>query len=82
MPDEPYAAPKEAAALEATAATEHSEEITSVPADKQLIHSIMNAFLNNMSLHAPQVGQLLLTMLNDDVFLTPLANWHVQRVCS
>ena len=42
---------EEAAAAAAAAATEHSEETTNLPAEKQLICSIVNASLNKITFH-------------------------------
>ncbi len=71
-----------AAATAATAATEHSEETTSLPAEKQLIYSIVNAFLNKMTFHHPQAEELLVAALNDETCLTPSIYLHVQEVFS
>ena len=48
---------EEAAAAAAAVATEHSEETTNLPAEKQLIYSIENAFLNNITFHYPQAEE-------------------------
>lgn len=58
-----------AAPTAAAAATEHSEETTSLPAEKQLIYSIVNAFLNKMTFHHPQAEELLVAALNDETCL-------------
>jgi len=44
----------EAATGAAAAATEHSEETTSLPAEKQMIYPIVNAFLNSITFHNSQ----------------------------
>jgi endonuclease/exonuclease/phosphatase family metal-dependent hydrolase len=71
-----------AAPTAAAAATEHSEETTSLPAEKQLIYSIVNAFLNKMTFHHPQAEELLVAALNDETCLTPSICFHVQEVFS
>ena len=71
-----------AAPTAAAAATEHSEETTSLPAKKQLIYSIVNAFLNKMTFHHLQVEELLVGALNDETCLTPSICFHVQEVFS
>ena len=71
---------EEAAAAAAAAATEHSEETTNLPAEKQLIYSIVNAFLNNITFHHPQAEELLVAALNDETCLTPSIHLHVEQV--
>ena len=71
-----------AAANTAAAATEHSEQTTTLPDEKQLIYSIVNAFLNKMTSHYPQAEELLVAALNDDMCLTLPVQLHVQEVFS
>ena len=58
-----YAAKSKAAAHipdDAAAATEHNEETTNLPVEKQLIYSIVNAFLGQNTFHHPQAEELLM----------------------
>ena len=71
-----------AAATAATASTEHSEENTSLPVEKQMIYSIVNEFLNKMTFHHPQAEELLVEALNDEACLKPSIYLHVQEVFS
>ena len=57
-------------AAAAAVATEHSDQTTSLPDEKQLIYSIVNAFLNNMTFHYPQAEEVLVTALNDEACLS------------
>ena len=71
-----------AAANTAAAATEHSEQTTTLPDEKQFIYSIVNAFLNKMTFHYPQAEELLEATLNHEMCLTPSVQLHVQEVFS
>ena len=71
-----------AAPTAAAAATEHSEETTSLPTEKQFIYSIVNAFLNKMTFHHPQAEELLVAALNNETCLTPSIYLHVQEIFS
>ena len=71
-----------AATTAAAAATEHSEETTSLPTEKQLCYSIVNAFFNNMTFHYAQAEELLVAALNDETCLIPSIFLHVQEVFS
>ena len=62
--------------------SEHSEQTTTLPNEKQLIYSIVNAFLNKMTFHYPQAEELLVVALNDEMCLTPSVQLHVQEVFS
>ena len=67
---------------DAAAATEHSEETTNLPAEKQLIYSIVNAFLDKITFHHPQAEELLMVALQDEMCLTPSIHLHVEEVFS
>ena len=73
---------EEAAAAAAAAATEHSEETANLPAEKELIYSIVNAFLNNITFDYPQAEELLVAALKDKTCLTPSIHLHVEEVFS
>jgi hypothetical protein len=62
--------------------TEHSEETTNLPAEKQLIYSIVNAFLNNITFHHPQAEDLLVAALKDETCLTPSIHLRIEEVFS
>ena len=53
-----------------------------LPAEKQLIYSIVNAFLNNITFHHPQAEELLVAALKDETCLTPSIHLHVEEVFS
>ena len=68
------------AAAAAAAATEHSEETSNLPAEKQLIYSIVNAFLNKITFHHPQAEELLVAALQDETCLAPSIHLRVKEV--
>ena len=67
---------------DASVATEDSEETTNLPAEKQLIYSIVNAFLDKITFHHPQAEELLMVALQDEMCLTPSIHLHVEEVFS
>ena len=62
-------APEEAATGAAAAATEHSEETTDLPAEMQMIYSIVNAFFNNITFCHLQMENILVAALKDETCL-------------
>ena len=52
-------AQEEAATGAAAASTDHSEETTNLPAEKQAIYSIVNAFCNDITFHFPESENIL-----------------------
>ena len=61
-------------------ATEHSEDTTKLPAEKQLSYSIVNEFLNKITFQAPQVEELLVKALNSGIWLSQLQHLRVEEV--
>ena len=62
--------PEETSTNAAAAATEHREEASRLPAEKQLIFSVVDAFLHKMTFYDEQVEALLVDTLNGEARLT------------
>jgi len=71
---------EEVAAAAAAALTEHSEETTNLPAEMNLIYSIVNAFLNKITFHHPRAGDLLMAALKDETGLAYSIHMGVAEV--
>jgi hypothetical protein len=66
----------------AAAATEHSEETTSLPNQYHLCYAIVNAFFNNITFHHSQAEELLAAALKDETCLPLDIYLHVSEVFS
>ena len=83
------ASDEETAAAAAAAATEHSEDASTpelasqeLPADKQMIFSIVNEFLGKITFNNPVAEDMLIAALTDESCLTPSMHLRVEEVFS
>ena len=51
-----------------------------LPAEQQLIYSIVNAFLAHITFHNTQAEELLVAALQDETHLTPLMHQHIKEM--
>ena len=79
----------ETAAVPPAAATEHRQDPSTpqlatqeIPADREMIYSIINEFLGKMTFNNPEAEEMLVAALTDDSCLPPSMHLVSVDVCS